>query len=378
MRSLTRSMLVLGITFSMVAVSLSQEAPPAAAPSPKRAEFDKLFNEWREIVGEMRGLLAEFEAAKPARQKEIETRYDELIKEGDARMEPLIAVAGEVNKEAPGKAPEIIQFLLGIVSWQVSNDDYESAFPLVKTLIDGGLSDPGIYPLAGQAAFGIGEFEAADKYFKIADENSALSDEGKILFASIPYYKEVWPKEQKIRAEEEKADKLPRVRITTEHGDIEVELFENEAPNTVANFISLVEKKFYDGLTFHRVLPMFMAQGGCPDGTGGGGPGYTIACECVKPEHRLHFRGSLSMAKTEAPDTGGSQFFITFIPTQQLDGRHTVFGRVIKGFDVLSQIRKRDPEEPNHPNANNPEKIVKMEVIRKQPGHDYVPKKVGE
>ena len=76
-------------------------------------------------------------------------------------------------------------------------------------------------------------------------------------------------------------------------------------------------------------------------------------------------------------DTGGSQFFITFVPVQQLDGRHTVFGRVIEGFDVLSQIRKLDPEDINHPNANNPEKIVKMEVIRKQ-DHDYVPKKVGE
>ena len=76
-------------------------------------------------------------------------------------------------------------------------------------------------------------------------------------------------------------------------------------------------------------------------------------------------------------DTGGSQFFINFFPTAQLDGRHTVFGRVIKGFDILSRIRKLDPEDPNHPNANNPEKIVKMEVIRKQ-DHDYVPKKVGE
>ena len=376
MRSLTGSLLVLAVVFSTVAVSLSQEAPPAAAPGPKRAEFDKLFVQWRAIIGEMRDLLNEYDAAKPARQKEIETRYDELIDQGDARLEPLIAAAVEADKEAPGKDRDITQFLLGILSWRVTSDDYEKAFPLAKMLIDGGFTDPHIYPMAGQAAFGVGEFDAAAEYFKIGDENSALSDEGKAFMASIPYYKEAWPKEQKIRAEEEKAGNLPRVKITTDHGDIEVELFENEAPNTVANFISLVEKGFYDGLTFHRVLPMFMAQGGCPDGTGGGGPGYNIPCECYSENHRIHFRGSLSMAHA-GRDTGGSQFFITFVPTRQLDGRHTAFGRVVKGFDVLSKIRKRDPEDPNHPNANNPEKIVKMEVIRKR-DHDYVPKKVGE
>jgi cyclophilin family peptidyl-prolyl cis-trans isomerase len=376
MRSLTRSTLVLGVVFSMVAVSLSQETAPAAAPGPKRAEFEKLFVEWRAIVGEMRGLLGEYEEAKPARQKEIRTRYDELTEQGEVRLEPLIGAAIEANKEAPGKDTEITQFLLGILSWQVGSDYYEKAYPLAKTLIDGGFTHPSMYSTAGQAAFGIGEFDAAGEYFKIASEHSELSDEQRLYFASIPYYKEAWPKEQKIRAEEEKADNLPRVRITTEHGEIDVELFENEAPNTVANFISLVEKGFYDGLTFHRVLPMFMAQGGCPHGTGEGGPGYGIPCECYSENHRLHFRGSLSMAHS-GRDTGGSQFFINFIPTRQLDGRHTAFGRVIKGFDVMSRIRRRNPEDPNHPNTNNPEKIVKMEVIRKR-DHDYVPKKVGE
>ena len=120
--------------------------------------------------------------------------------------------------------------------------------------------------------------------------------------------------------------------IKTNKGDIEVELFENEAPNTVANFITLVEKGFYNGLSFHRVLPNFMAQGGDPKGDGTGGPGYTIADECSGPNHRLHFRGSLSMAKEARPDTGGSQFFITFVPTSHLDGIHTVFRQSNKRF----------------------------------------------
>jgi cyclophilin family peptidyl-prolyl cis-trans isomerase len=155
--------------------------------------------------------------------------------------------------------------------------------------------------------------------------------------------------------------------MKTSQGDIEIELFENEAPNTVLNFITLVEKGFYNGLKFHRVLPGFMAQGGDPLGTGGGGPGYTIPCECPRPDHRLHFRGSLSMAKKEQPDTGGSQFFLTFVPTKHLDGKHTVFGRVISGFDVLAKLKRRNPDDPTVGPADT---IVKAEVTRKR-NHPY-------
>ena len=107
---------------------------------------------------------------------------------------------------------------------------------------------------------------------------------------------------------------LPRVELKTSKGDVVIELFEDEAPNTVANFIQLVEKKYYDGLKFHRVIDGFMAQGGCPKGTGTAGPGYSIACECQLKGARKHARGSLSMAHA-GRDTGGSQFFITFAAT---------------------------------------------------------------
>jgi cyclophilin family peptidyl-prolyl cis-trans isomerase len=156
------------------------------------------------------------------------------------------------------------------------------------------------------------------------------------------------------------------VGLTTDKGDIVLELFENEAPNTVANFISLVEKKHYDGTPFHRVLQNFMAQGGDPTGTGRGGPGYHIPCECYRDDYRHHFRGSLSMAHA-GRDTGGSQFFITFRPTPNLDNRHTCFGRVIEGHDVLAKIQRRDPTGANPP---EPDRIVKAEVLRKR-NHAY-------
>lgn len=126
---------------------------------------------------------------------------------------------------------------------------------------------------------------------------------------------------------------------------MKIEFYEKDAPNTVKNFISLAEKGFYDGLTFHRVIPNFVIQGGCPDGTGAGGPGYTIKCE-LDGDNQYHDRGVLSMAHA-GRDTGGSQFFICHNRdnTQHLDRKHTVFGKVYEGLDVIDDIRQGDVME---------------------------------
>jgi cyclophilin family peptidyl-prolyl cis-trans isomerase len=150
-----------------------------------------------------------------------------------------------------------------------------------------------------------------------------------------------------------------------------VELFENEAPNTVANFVALVDKGFYDGTPFHRVIGGFMAQGGDPTGTGTGGPGHAIACECGKPGARKHFLGSLSMAHA-GKNTGGSQFFLTFRPTEHLDDKHTVFGRVIEGLDVLPKIRRTQDAEGRTVEGVEPDRIVKAVMVRKR-NHPYEP-----
>lgn len=126
------------------------------------------------------------------------------------------------------------------------------------------------------------------------------------------------------------------VTFETNHGTFRAELFEERAPETTANFISLVEKEFYDGVTFHRVIPDFMIQGGCPEGTGRGGPGYQIDDE-FHPELRHDSEGTLSMANA-GPDTGGSQFFVTLAETPWLDDRHAVFGRVVDGIEVVREI----------------------------------------
>ncbi|HEX2168064.1 MAG TPA: peptidylprolyl isomerase [Longimicrobiales bacterium] len=127
-------------------------------------------------------------------------------------------------------------------------------------------------------------------------------------------------------------------KFSTNHGDFDVELFEDKAPVTTKNFIDLAEKGYYDGLTFHRVIENFMIQGGCPQGTGTGGPGYKIADE-FHPELRHDAPGVLSKANA-GPNTGGSQFFITLAATPWLDNKHAVFGRVVNGMDVVEKIGK--------------------------------------
>jgi peptidyl-prolyl cis-trans isomerase B (cyclophilin B) len=130
--------------------------------------------------------------------------------------------------------------------------------------------------------------------------------------------------------------------ITTEKGVMKVELYEKDAPNTVKNFCDLATKGFYNGLTFHRVISDFVIQGGCPNGTGSGGPGYKIDCE-LDGENQYHDRGVLSMAHA-GRNTGGSQFFICHSRrnTAHLDRNHTCFGKVVEGLEVIDDIRQGD------------------------------------
>lgn len=150
-------------------------------------------------------------------------------------------------------------------------------------------------------------------------------------------------------------------KFETNIGKFKIELFNDKAPLTVGNFKKLVDKKFYDGLIFHRVIPDFMVQTGCPHGTGYGGPGYTIQDE-IKP-NLSHEKGTLSMANTGRPNTGGSQFFITVKATPWLDGKHTIFGKVIDGMDVVEKISKVDTDRNDKPLKDV--KINSIEIFEK-------------
>ncbi|MEE8153978.1 MAG: peptidylprolyl isomerase [Phycisphaerales bacterium] len=202
-------------------------------------------------------------------------------------------------------------------------------------------------------------------------QNTALTARIDRLRDNCESYAELWPFEQVIRSTEEAVDDLPRVELVTARGRIVVELFENEAPNTVANFISLVEAGFYDGTKFHRVVQNFIAQGGDPNTKPGatgipgrGGPGHRIPDEHTREGARNHFAGSLAMAKTRLPHTAGSGFFLTHEPTPHLNGQYTVFGRILEGLDVARGLKIND-------------ELVSAAVLRKR-DHDYSPDSLPE
>ena len=167
------------------------------------------------------------------------------------------------------------------------------------------------------------------------------------------------------------ADQNPIVTFTMENGDtMKAELYPEVAPNTVNNFISLVKKGFYDGLIFHRIISGFMIQGGDPDGTGMGGPGYSIKGEFSYngvDNNLKHSRGVLSMARAQHPDSAGSQFFIMHANAPHLDGQYAAFGKLIEGEDVLDSIASVDTDWNDRPRKPQAMKTVTVETF----GVDY-------
>jgi cyclophilin family peptidyl-prolyl cis-trans isomerase len=362
------------------------ESPPAEAdkpatpidPSkPAAAEYARLFEEWKSLLKDLRKLKAQYQSADEAGQKTINEQWNQLVTKGNELLAQLELAGIKAYEESPNEDPQLVRFLVKVAADHISHDQYEAAYAIAQPLVAHDCFDKQILDSAGAAAYVLNDFDKALEYFKAAQVAGVLSKYSQELAPTTEEYKKLWAEEQKIREAEAAKDDLPRVKLTTSKGDIVVELFENEAPETVGNFISLVEKKdengkgYFEDVPFHRVLANFMAQGGDPTGTGQGGPGYNIYCECYKDDYRRHFAGTLSMAHA-GRDTGGSQFFLTFRPTPHLNGRHTAFGRVIEGWDVLPKLLRRDPDNPG---SADPDKILKAEVLRKR-DHAYVPHKV--
>ncbi len=327
--------------------------------------------QWRQVITKMRSLQKPGATAEGDAAVELQKQWDTLSAQADALLPQMRKNGVAAYIAAPNLDRRLSRFLVKLLQDDVKQDAYERALDLGETLIKGQSTVREIYDQTGLAAYSMHDFEKASTLLLQAQDLDSLSEDGQKALESIEEYGELWKAELAIRKKEAEADDLPRVKLTTNKGEMVLELFENEAPETVGNFVSLVEGGFYDNVTFHRVLPGFMAQGGCPDGNGQGGPGYKIYCETERDDARMHFRGSLSMAHA-GKDTGGSQFFTTFRPTPFLNKRHTVFGRVIEGLDVLSKIQRRDPSGPNPAPADL---IVKAEVIRKRE-HDYAANKV--
>ncbi len=357
----------------------SGSAADQSSLSRERLRFDQVYGHWRAIVGELARLDLRYQTVSPARREALRPRYDALVAEGTALQDDVFQSAMVAYAKAPGDNLDLAEFLTGSVFMLVSHEEYEEGLRVAQTLLDGGVSFTQLSTLAASAAFALGEFDLAEKLWRPAKEARQLVGADQQHLKDIDYYRQAWEREQQIRAAESVADDLPRVLLATTQGEIELELFENEAPRTVANFIFLVEQGFYDGLSFYRVVAQVLAEAGCPNEDGTGGPGYMFPGENRVENARQHFRGSLAMVHADN-DLVGSRFYLTFVPARHLDGQHTVFGRVVRGMEVLARLQRRKPPDSFtrqiNPHSNIVEipadKIITARVLRKR-DHPYRP-----
>ncbi len=355
--------------------------------------FDRRFADYQDSIRAIEKLRTDYQGAGAAGRKTINHQLQEKLVTAKQQLDAMVAAGAEAYRLAPKENPQLGGLLTAVAKHYAvgepspqskeattGGDAYEKALPIINLLVDSGSDDKRLPVWGFLSAFATNDYDLAESYLRQAQASGVLNgaadekDPAEQAALShlmqsaplLPQYRKLWEKEQVIRAAEAQANDLPRVKFETTRGTVVLELFENEAPQAVASFITLVKSGYYNGVPFHRVLPMFMAQGGDPGGDGTGGPGYSIRCECYEPNYRHHFRGSLSMAHA-GRDTGGSQFFLTFVPTPHLDGRHTVFGRVIEGIELLGELEKRDPQSPG---PTPMDKIIKAEVLRDR-GHEY-------
>ncbi len=377
-------LLLVGFAFSPnqisgqeTASSTDGQAVDQAAYAQARQEFDTSIAEWKQAIKDIRTAGNKFLLSERADAQRWRDKWKEAIAIGERKMSTVIPASIKLYKLGGKKDPDLNKLIARIFQTLFEEGKYQKAYDLGQVIVNRNPGNAQAKFLLGRCAMLLNKFEEADA---IGEEFSslipAINDKEQVLFGQIGTLKTLWKEELDAQKKDALA-KLPRVQMKTTKGTIVLELFEDQAPDTVGNFISLVEAKYYDGKTFHRVINHFMAQAGAYTEAQEYKPvGYFIYDEFNRPDARSHFRGSLSMAKGVEPNTGNSQFFINFVPTPGLNGLHTVFGRVISGWDALDQLnrnRKTDSEGTEDAiEGALDDKIISVRVIRKR-DHEYKP-----
>jgi len=289
----------------------------------------------------------------------------------------------DLYRSEPQRYSTVGDLLFGMLKEECEADRFEGMNEVGKVLVELKYPNPDLDGIAGLAAFGEHDFEFSEQCLRRAMQTGVDTAVPPQVMQSIEQLKEDWKKELELRTAEARADDLPRVRISTTKGVIVLELFEDDAPETVANFLYLVKNGFYDGRPIFRVLKHFVAQTGCERGDGSGSAGYTVRGEMKSPRARKHFRGSVAVALGSDPvtqatdyDSGSAQFFFDLLASPPMNGEYCVFGRVIEGMEVLGELTKIDlsSKDAKEEYAGvNPDSMVRVEVVR-QRNSSYIPK----
>lgn len=350
-------------------------------------KLDDRITAWYDTLGKMRSLQIRFHNGTDATDRKYRREFRELESQSRLEHEAAFQAAIELADYHPQGIPGVWDFIIKSVSLRGEFDWYEGIAPAAQAIQELKRNDPSLdvqFPMLdayqGRALVTEHEWEQAREALQRAIQVKEPSETDFRLLTQLESLPEQWERERELRQLEAEADDLPRVLLETTRGKVIIELFENEAPNTVANFIELVEQGFYDQLPFYTVVENFFATTGDPIGDGSGDAGYRIPDETDHPDARRAFRGSLFMAKIpdpdgEAgmtlPDTASSQFMILFLPLPVDHGQYTVFGRVIEGMPHVSMMTRVDPTEKTEgTRVLPPDRILSTKMIRKR-NHEY-------
>lgn len=352
-----------------------------------RRQYDQAVLDWKEASKEAILARWEFETCLEKDAEYWRQNWFQAVQKGRDQFEIVTQTGIElVKRGAADEDEDIKKILYNILELRFDAGDYHGASELGSVLAQRFKDDAkGLLDMA-KISKSLNQFEEAKKHLSgfIALGSGQIPPFIRIMNEQLDAQISAWKHENAIRELEAKADDLPRVELVlryrgTEQGKVIIELFENEAPGAVANFINLVESGFYNNVPFYRVITHTAAHTGCPNGDGSGDAGYTIETEYHVENARKNFRGSVGMLNAGIKNTASSQFYIGLVPLTHLDTTVTVFGRVIDGMEHVDRLVRthiQGEEGYERLETTDPDRILSARVIRKR-NHEYVPKKAN-
>jgi cyclophilin family peptidyl-prolyl cis-trans isomerase len=344
------------------------------------ATFEAKRKVWEQTLVEMKKIQILRNNAVDTSAKSMD-RYYELRDRARGELDDVFQAAKAFFMNRSDEY-STVSFLAAMIDYRRTSSYYEDCFEVAQRMVEIGVNMPYLEQMAARSAFIAGKFdEVLPIYQRFVDSGGyeKLENIDKLLASILDFYPQWWEEELKARAADEAAGDLPRVLLKTTSGPVVLELFEDQAPNTVANFIQLVQEGYYDDSEFYQVISDLVVMGGDPLGDGSGTSGRFIPDEHQRPDRRRIFRGSVMMAKRVTapdsadmvPDSASSQFVIAMMPIVPKEQQQTVFGRVVEGMDVVGSFRRVDPSKKKEQQVIlPPDRIITATVLRKR-DHDY-------
>ena len=371
---------------SLCSAALWQDDPSTkesvSTPEELKKEFDTAITDLRAAVKQVRRTGVIYYESESSMAVTIKQQWDAEAAAANAAFTRVRELAFEYFLTSSTPDPEIMRIVDLLTPKLIEEGQLTTCYAATKKLMDLNSGDADLANLMGRISILTNDFEYAAEYAHTnLQEVEGFPLPERALCTFIGILNERYQRELKLREEETKADDLPHAIIETTKGDIVIELFENQAPETVGNFVSLVEAGFYDDMIFHHVLRNILANTGKMSMNRALPVGYTIYDESRKPDARHHFRGSVSMyLRSDEENVGGAEFQILMIPAPNMDGKNTVFGRVISDMrivDALQETFKINEEgKEEFVEGAIPETIKSITVKRLRPNGVYEPNPV--